>query len=66
MGADTFIVHKEWLDNIADLPVEQQDKIIAEFVRYGVELELRHGDDAVVSAFVNMLKGRIDYSKEKY
>lgn len=64
--ADTFIVHKEWLDNIAGLPIEQQDKVIGEFVRYGVGLDSAHGDDAVVQAFVNMLKGRIDYSKEKY
>lgn len=64
--ADTFIVHKEWLDNIAGLPVEQQDKVISEFVRYGVGLESAHNDDVVVQAFVNMLKGRIDYSKEKY
>lgn len=64
--ADTFIVHKEWLDNIAGLPIEQQDKVIGEFVRYGVGLDSVHNDDAVVQAFVNMLKGRIDYSKEKY
>ncbi len=64
--ADTFIVHKEWLDNIAGLPIEQQDKVIGEFVRYGVGLDSAHNDDAVVQAFVNMLKGRIDYSKEKY
>lgn len=64
--ADTFIVHKEWLENIAGLPVEQQDKVIGEFVRYGVGLESAHSDDVVVQAFVNMLKGRIDYSKDKY
>ena len=64
--ADTFIVHKEWLENIAGLPVEQQDKVIGEFVRYGVGLESAHSDDVIVQAFVNMLKGRIDYSKDKY
>lgn len=64
--ADTFIVHKEWLENIAGLPVEQQDKVIGEFVRYGVGLDSAHSDDVVVQAFVNMLKGRIDYSKDKY
>ena len=64
--ADTFIVHKEWLENIAGLPVEQQDKVIGEFVRYGVGLESAHSNDVVVQAFVNMLKGRIDYSKDKY
>lgn len=66
MGNTTFIVHKEWLRNIEGLPVEQQDKIIAEFVRYGCDMELEHNGDAVVQAFVNMLKGRIDFSKDKY
>lgn len=62
----TFVVHKEWLDSIRDLPIEQQDKIIGEFVRYGVGLDMEHENDSVVQAFVNILKGRIDYSKEKY
>ena len=63
---DTFVVHQDWLDSIVGLPIEQQDKIIAEFVRYGTEMELQHSDDPVVQAFVNMLKGRIDASKEAY
>ena len=40
--ADTFIVHKEWLDSIMALPIEQQDKIIAEVVRYGTRRELQY------------------------
>lgn len=63
---ETFIVHKEWLDNIAGLPVEMQDKIIADFVRYGVGLNLAHSEDPVTQSMVNMLKNRIDYSKEQY
>lgn len=62
----TFIVHKEWLDSIAGLPVDQQDKIIADVIRYGVELPAQYESDPVVNAFVNLLKGRIDYSKDKY
>lgn len=62
----TFVVHKDWLDSIRELPIEQQDKIIAEFVRYGTEMELQHLDDPVVQAFVNILKGRIDASKDAY
>ncbi len=62
----TFVVHKDWLDSIKDLPIEQQDKIIAEFVRYGTEMELQHLDDPVVQAFVNILRGRIDASKDAY
>ena len=63
---ETFIVHKEWLDNIAGLPVEMQDKVIADFVRYGCGLNLEHSEDPVAQAMVNMLKNRIDYSKEQY
>lgn len=66
MADITFVIHGDWLDNIKGLPVEQQDKIIADFVRYGVEKEMEHSDDAVISAFVNMVKGNIDYSKNKY
>ena len=62
----TFVVHKEWLDSIKGLPVEQQDKIIADFVRYGTEMKLAHEEDSMIQAFVNILKGRIDYSKEMY
>lgn len=29
-------------------------------------MPLRHEDDEIVQSLVNMLKGRIDYSKEKY
>lgn len=65
-GDTTFIVHSEWLDNIGNLSIEQQDKIIAEIIRYGTGKELAHADDAITQAFVNMVKGRIDYSKDKY
>ena len=62
----TFIVHREQLDSIKNLPIEQQDKIIAEFVRYGTDLGLKHPDDALTQSFVNILKSRIDFSKNKY
>ena len=62
----TFIAHREWLDSIKNLPIEQQDKIIAEFVRYGTDLGLKHPDDALTQSFVNILKSRIDFSKNKY
>ena len=63
---DTFIFRREWLDNIKSLPIEQQDKIVAEIVRYGVDLEPQHMDDPVIGAFVNMVKGSISFSKDKY
>ena len=64
--SSTFIVHKDWLDSILALPVEQQDKIIGDFVRYGVGNELEHTDDPITISFVNLLKGRIDYTINEY
>lgn len=66
MADVTFIVHKEWLDAIKDLPIDQQDKIIAELVRYGVEVPFAHEEDSNVQAFINLLRGRIDFSKDRY
>ena len=62
----TFIMHRDWLENIKDLPIDQQDKIIADMVRYGVDLDLKHAHDPVVNSVVNMVKKSIDFSKEKY
>lgn len=62
----TFIMHRDWLENIKDLPIDQQDKIIADMVRYGVNLDLKHANDPVVNSVVNMVKKSIDFSKEKY
>lgn len=66
MSDTTFIVHSDWLTNIANLDIEQQDKIIAEIIRYGTGITSAHPEDAVTQAFVNMVKGSIDYSKDKY
>lgn len=64
--SSTFIVHKEWLDSILTLPVEQQDRIIGDFVRYGVGNDLEHTNDPITASFVNLLKGRIDYGVNEY
>ena len=66
MEDKTFIVRGEWLDNINTLPMELQDKIIAEVVRYGTRRELQYETDPVVFSMVNMLKGRIDASINAY
>lgn len=66
MADTTFIVHSDWLDSLKDLPIEEQDKIIADTVRYGLEREIIHGNDPRVQAFVKMKSKDIDYSKEKY
>lgn len=62
----TFIVHSDWLENIKGLPQDQQDKIIAEMIRYGAEMPLQYEDDSLVSSFVNFVKGSIDFSKKNY
>ena len=64
--ANTFVFYGEWIDNIKDLPVEEQDKIIADIVRYGTRKELQHENDTYASAIVNMLKGRIDNNIYEY
>ena len=62
----TFIVHKEWLDAIKMLPIDQQDKIIADIIRHGAELPAAHADDPNIVSYVNLLRGRIDASKNDY
>ncbi len=66
MADTTFIVHSDWLENIKGLPQEQQDKIIAEIIRYGTEMPLCYENDIVISSFVNFVKGSIDFSKKNY
>ena len=66
MADVTFVVHSEWLESIKGLPLEQQDKIIAEIVRYGANCKLEYEDDTGIASVVNLLKGRIDFSKNKY
>lgn len=66
MGVKTFVVHPEWIEDIVDLPVETQDKIIAEFVRHGAGQQLQHEDDKFVSAYIKRIIRDIDYSKNKY
>ena len=66
MADITFIVHSDWLKNIETLPVEEQDKIIADFVRYGAERKTEYDSNPYVFSQVNQLKGLIDNSKKKY
>lgn len=63
---NTFIMRGEWLQNIAGMPIEMQDKVIAEIVRYGTGQELVYTDDYVISSIVNMVKGSIDFSLDNY
>lgn len=61
-----FVFYGEWLDSIKSMPLEVQDKIIAEIVRYGTNEVRCHEDDAVVTMAVNFTKGAIDHSKTEY
>lgn len=61
-----FVFYRNWLDNIKDLPIEIQDKIIADIVRYGVEEEMAHSEDVTIAMAVNFTKRAIDDSKAKY
>ena len=63
---NTFIMRGEWLQNIAGMPIEMQDKVIAEIVRYGTGQELVYTNDYVISSIVNMVKGSIDFSIDNY
>lgn len=62
----TLIVYKDWLEAIESMPIDVQDKIIADFVRYGLQMDLQHTDDSTVFSFVNLLKGRIDANITSY
>lgn len=61
-----FVFYGEWLDNIVNLPLETQDKIIAEIVRYGTGNQPRYTEDMMITMAVNFTKGAIDHSKEEY
>lgn len=63
---DTFIVRGEWLENIETLPLEMQDKVLAEIVRYGTRKDTQYDDDPVIFSIVNGYKGRIDYDIDNY
>ena len=62
----TFIIHSDWLVSLRRLPVEQQDKVLAEWVRYGSEEKLEYADDFLIATIVEQRMGAIDASKERY
>lgn len=66
MELDSFVFKKKWIEKIAALPMEQQDQILAEIVRYGTGSELKYKDNAVVNSMVKLITDEIDFSKEKY
>ena len=63
---DTFIVRGEWLENIETLPLEMQDKVLAEIVRYGTRKPTQYDNDPIIFSIVNGYKGRIDNTIQDY
>lgn len=63
---DTFIVRGEWLENIETLPLDMQDKVLAEIVRYGTRKPTMYDNDPVIFSIVNAYKGRIDNTIQDY
>lgn len=63
---DNFVFRKDWLEHIQTLPIETQDKVIAEIVRYGTGFSPEHADDLMITAVVNFTRGDIDSTKDKY
>lgn len=63
---DTFIVRGEWIENIETLPLDMQDKVLAEIVRYGTHKPTKYDDDPIIFSIVNGYKGRIDSTSNDY
>lgn len=61
-----FVFYGEWIDNIKHLPVDIQDKIIADIVRYGIDTEGEYSEDPMIGTIVNFTKGAIDKAKDEY
>lgn len=63
---DTFIMRGEWLENIETLPLDMQDKVLAEIVRYGTKKPTQYDNDPIIFSIVNGYKGRIDSTANDY
>lgn len=63
---DTFIMRGEWIRNIATLPLDMQDKVLAEIVRYGTNQPTKYDDDPVIFSIVNGYKSSIDNTAKEY
>lgn len=56
----------EWIRNIATLPLDMQDKVLAEIVRYGTRQPTMYDNDPIIFSIVNGYKGSIDNSINDY
>lgn len=63
---DRFVFYGEWAEHIKHLTIEEQDKIFGDMIRYGIDEDMAHAEDPVVSMAVNFVKGAIDNAKMNY
>lgn len=63
---DTFVMRGEWIDNIATLPPEIQDKVLADIVRFGTGRPTLYDDDPIVFSLVNGYKGSMTNTTNEY
>ena len=63
---ESFIAYKSWIQSIEHLSPEDQDKCLADIMRYGVGMEPRHTEEPQVVLCLNLIKGQIDASRDRY
>lgn len=63
---DTFIFHREWFEDIKDLPAEMQAKIIYDICRKGANLKPLFEEDITIKSLVNVLSRNVNGSKNAY
>ena len=63
---DTFIMRGEWIDNIATLPADIQDKVLADIVRFGTGRPTLYDNDPIVFSLVNGYKGNMMNTTNEY
>ena len=63
---DTCILRGEWIDNVSTLPVDIQDKVLADIYRFGTGRPTLHDDDPIVFSLVNGYKGSMMNTTNEY
>ena len=63
---DTCILRGEWIDNVSTLPVDIQDKVLADIYRFGTGRPTLHDDDPIVFSLVNSYKGSMMNTTNEY
>lgn len=63
---DTFVMRGEWIDNIATLPADIQDKVLADIVRFGTGRPTLYDNDPIIFSLVNGYKGSMTNTTNEY